>query len=120
MLHDVPRTSVPQALTYLGCFSRTSHKIVILSEAPHRFYRVIHRLGAESKDPEVAYLVNAVRSFSTTQARELNPSCDTHLMVVGTPFHALDHLPSPSLCKIFEPWRVRQVRASVVERVPTA
>ena len=47
-----PRTSVPQALTYLGCFSRTSHKIVILSEAPHRFYRVIHRLGAKSKDLE--------------------------------------------------------------------
>jgi hypothetical protein len=46
-------------------------------------------LGAESKDPEVAYLVNAVRSFSTTQARELNPSCDTLLMVTGTSFHAL-------------------------------
>src|SRR5258707_10887121 len=28
---------VPQALTYLGYFSSTSHKIVILSEAPHRF-----------------------------------------------------------------------------------
>ena len=28
---------VPQALTYLGCLLQTSHKIVILSEAPHRF-----------------------------------------------------------------------------------
>ena len=31
-----PRT-VPQALTYLRFFPQTSHKIVILSEAPHRF-----------------------------------------------------------------------------------
>src|SRR6266851_5021897 len=45
--------------------------------------------GAESKDPEGAYLVNAFRSFSTTQARELNSSCGTHLMVTGTSFHAL-------------------------------
>jgi hypothetical protein len=33
-------------------------------------YRVTQRSGAESKDPEDAYLVDAVRSFSTTQAGE--------------------------------------------------
>ena len=40
-----------------------SRKIVILSEAPHRLFRLPQRLGAESKDLGDAYLFDAVRSF---------------------------------------------------------
>jgi hypothetical protein len=54
-----------------------------------QIYRVNSVRGAESKDPEGAYLVDAVWSFSTTQAREQDSSCGTHLMVTGTSFHAL-------------------------------
>jgi len=61
----------PQALTYLGCFSlQTSHKIVILSEAPPQIIACTALGGAESKDPDGAYLVNSCsKLFSTTQAR---------------------------------------------------
>jgi hypothetical protein len=44
--------------------------------------------GAESKDPEYAYLAYAVRSFSTIEAR-VQDCCGTRLMVTGAPFHAL-------------------------------
>jgi hypothetical protein len=54
-----------------------------------QLYRVTQRSGAESKDPGGADLTHAARSFSTTQAREQDSSCGTHLMVTGTSFHAL-------------------------------
>jgi hypothetical protein len=43
---------------------------VILSGAPHRFIAQNSACGAESKDPGDAYLTDAVRAFSTTEARE--------------------------------------------------
>jgi hypothetical protein len=46
-----------------------SHKIVILSEAPHRFIACHSLCGAESKDPDGAGLTHAARSFSTTKVR---------------------------------------------------
>jgi hypothetical protein len=83
----------------VGCFPSSSHKIVILrgcdffdlfvfcayptscissprqSRHPERSASQIRSRdtalhGAESKDPEDAYLVDVVRSFSTTEARE--------------------------------------------------
>ena len=45
-------------------FFKTRHKTVILSEARHRFIAWHSADGAESKDPEGAYLSYAVRSFS--------------------------------------------------------
>jgi hypothetical protein len=39
-----------------------------------QIYRVTLRLGAESKDPEGAYLTHAARTFSTTEAREQDPA----------------------------------------------
>jgi hypothetical protein len=58
-------------------FLESSHKTVILSEAPHRSIAWT-AFGARSrracpersrKNPEDAYCVDAVRSFSTTKAR---------------------------------------------------
>jgi hypothetical protein len=60
-----------------------------------QIYRVTQRLAARSRracpersrrNPEGAYLAHAVRSFSTTEAREQG---GTHLMARGTSFHAL-------------------------------
>jgi hypothetical protein len=45
--------------------------------------------GAESKDPEGAYLTHAARTFSTTESPRTGSCCGTHLMVTGTSFHAL-------------------------------
>jgi hypothetical protein len=49
--------------------SPTHHKNVILSGAPHSFIADTVLDGAESKDPEDAYLTHAARSFSTIEAR---------------------------------------------------
>jgi hypothetical protein len=57
--------------TCLDVFRQNSHKIVILSGAPHRFIIVCHSVcGAESKDLDGAYLPHAARSFSGTEAIE--------------------------------------------------
>jgi hypothetical protein len=45
------------------------HKAVILSEALRRSIANRELYGAESKDPEDAYLTHAARSFSSTEAR---------------------------------------------------
>ena len=45
--------------------------------------------GAESKDPEDAYLAYAVRSFSTTEARVQDLAAVPTSCVTGTSFHAL-------------------------------
>jgi hypothetical protein len=57
-------------MLFLGMlFAQTSHKTVILSEAPHRFIaRHNARKGAESKDLDGAYLAHAAWSISTTEA----------------------------------------------------
>jgi hypothetical protein len=52
------------ALTCLGCFSLKPPQ----KRHPERSASQIY--GAESKDPEGAYLAHAVRGFSTTEARE--------------------------------------------------
>jgi hypothetical protein len=44
------------------------NKAVILSEALRRSIANRGLYGAESKDPEDAYLAHAIRSFSTTEA----------------------------------------------------
>jgi hypothetical protein len=68
-------------------FLQSSHKIVILSEAPHTYLPRDTALdGAESKDPEDAHFVRAVRSFSTKSL------CVTSLRDKGTP---LDAIPIP-------------------------
>jgi hypothetical protein len=46
----------------------TPHKAVILSEALRGSVANKELYGAESKDPEDAYLTHAARSFSTTEA----------------------------------------------------
>ena len=55
--------------------SVTRHKGVILSGAPHRFIARHTVSGAQSKDPEGAYLTYAARSFSTTKARHGDTGC---------------------------------------------
>jgi hypothetical protein len=45
--------------------------------------------GAESKDPEDAYLAYAVRSFSTIEARVQDLAAGPTFMVTGTSFYAL-------------------------------
>jgi hypothetical protein len=50
-------------------YFKLPNKIVILSGAPHRFIACYRGRGAESKDPEDAYLVDPVRTLSTTEAR---------------------------------------------------
>src|SRR5579863_8617928 len=47
----------------------TSHKAVILSEAPRGSIALRTTYGAQSKDPEDAYFAYAVRSFSTTEVK---------------------------------------------------
>jgi hypothetical protein len=60
--------------TELECFSSNSHKIVILSEALRKSIANRGLYGAESKDLEDEYLVDAVWSLSTMEARLLlNP-----------------------------------------------
>ena len=112
--------------------------------------------GAESKDPEDAYLAYAVRSFSTTEARVQDLAAVPTSWSRVHLFMRCNDLPSPGLCKVFElgfdsanevellfapkafaehgkmlagsfcsrpgerPWRVRQMRASVVEKLRTA
>jgi hypothetical protein len=51
-------------------YFRPPDKAVILSEALRRSIANRGLYGAESKDPEGAYLAYAVRTFSTTEARE--------------------------------------------------
>ncbi len=75
-----------EALICLDCFSsklttkkmdgggfvleaRTSHKIVILSGAPHIFIARHSACSAQPKDPEGPYLADAARVFSTTDPR---------------------------------------------------
>jgi len=47
-----------------------SKKSQALSEAPRGSIPYRTAYGAESKDPDAAYLTHAARSFSTTEARE--------------------------------------------------
>ena len=65
----LPRTT-PIRATLFGVFRQTRHKIVILSEAPHRLSRDTALVGAQSKDLEDAHLTHAARTFSTTEAGE--------------------------------------------------
>ena len=55
-------------------FRQTSHKIVILSAAPHRFIACYCADSAESKDPEDAYPTHAARSFSTPKPAPGEPA----------------------------------------------
>jgi hypothetical protein len=65
----VPHVRISANLFWVFFF-KSSHKIVILSEAPHTDLSCDTALGgAESKDPEGAYLAYVVRSFSTTETR---------------------------------------------------
>src|ERR1700722_19647747 len=59
-------------------------KAVILSEALRRSIANRGLCGAESKDLEDEHLIDAVRSFSTTEAREQDSRCGTHLVVKRT------------------------------------
>ena len=49
MFHDVPRTSVPQALTYLGCFSSNLPQNRHPERSASQIYRVTQRLVARSR-----------------------------------------------------------------------
>jgi hypothetical protein len=60
---------VPQALTYLGCFSSNLPQNRHPERSASQIYRVVQRLGAESKDLEGAYPTHAVGTLSTTEAR---------------------------------------------------
>jgi hypothetical protein len=51
-----------------------SNRIVILSGAPHRLIAEHSACGAESKDLGGAYLTHAARSFSTTEAENVDVS----------------------------------------------
>jgi hypothetical protein len=53
----------------LECFSLKLPRNRHPERSDSQIYRVTPRDGAESKDPEDAYLAYAVRSFSTTEAR---------------------------------------------------
>jgi hypothetical protein len=70
-VHGPKKTGVaPQALICLGCFSLQPPRKRHPERSALQIYRVTLRLGAESKDPEGAYLTHAARTFSTTEARE--------------------------------------------------
>src|ERR1700678_1488479 len=64
-------------------FVKTPHKIVILSEAPHRFIACHSAFGAESKDPGSVHLTHAARSFSTTEGCTGRSRCKRLLYFEG-------------------------------------
>jgi hypothetical protein len=117
-----------QALTYWDVFRQSSHRNQFgtfsfkapTNRHPERsasqIYRVNSVWGAKSKDPDDAYLVDAVRSFSTTQVREQDSPCGTHLMVTNTSFRTIVWPFFLVLDAGERPWRLRQVRVSVAER----
>ncbi len=59
----------------LSCETLDLNKIVILSAAPNRSIAFHGACSAESKDPGGAYLTDAARSFSTTEARTGRTLC---------------------------------------------
>ncbi len=66
-----------------------SKKSQALSEAPHRFIVWYSAWWRGVEGPRRCLSCQCCSELSTTQARELNSSCGTHLMVTGTSFHAL-------------------------------
>src|ERR1700681_5329 len=72
----------------LGCFPSKLSQNRHPERSASQIYRVNSVWGAKSKDPNDAYLVDAGRTFSTTQAREQGSPCGTRLTVTGTSFHA--------------------------------
>ena len=139
-LLNLAQDASPISANLRDALLQNPHKIVILSEAPHRFYRVNSVWGAESKDPDDAYLVDAARTFSTTQTRE-HDSPLRLLMLLSAKIQVAGDAKLKRACMAAQDVNVaavhsktlpfllsapgktvavRQVRASVLERVPTA
>jgi hypothetical protein len=67
---------------------RFAHRIVILSAAPRRLI-VRHRAcGAESKDLGDAYFTHAARSFSATEAEDVDVSAEHRKTLTSSWFSA--------------------------------
>jgi hypothetical protein len=63
---------------------RFPHRIVILSEAPHRLVALHSACGAESKDLGDAYSTHAARSFSATEAEDVDVSAGHSKMLASS------------------------------------
>src|ERR1700733_11251605 len=89
---DSDRGVPPPGRKPTGCFSSQLPQNRHPERSASQIYRVNSVWGAESKDPYDAYLVDAVRTFSTTQTRE--PDSPLRLLMLHTRKYRLLVTPS--------------------------